>query len=200
VPRERLFSLHRVIPVTIVVALGLVAVAGIYGPSSWQRMFHPLSYGNVIADRARIARVDPYLVAAVINVESGFRADVMSSAGAVGLMQVKPSTAGAVARAAGIRGDMSAAALKDPDTNVRVGTLYLAELLSRYGGNVTLALAAYNGGMSNADRWAAARGRSGGALIDAIDFPETAKYVGDVEAQAEIYRRLYPGVFAPAVK
>jgi soluble lytic murein transglycosylase len=200
VGREHPLSSYRVVPLVLVAVLAAIAVAGVYGPTWYQRMFHPLSYESVIAKRAHAAGVDPYLVAAVVNVESGFRADVVSSAGAVGLMQVKPSTAEAVARTAGMRARMDVSALSDPDTNVRIGTLYLAELLARYGGDVTLALAAYNGGMTNADRWAEERGRSGGALIDAIDFPETADYVDEVETQAAVYRRLYPGVLATAVK
>jgi len=200
VAREHPLSWHRAVPVVIVAALAVVAVAAAYGPTWYQRVFHPLSYESAIAKHARAARIDPYLVAAVINAESGFRADVVSPAGAVGLMQVKPSTAKAVAQAAGMAGKMNVAALSEPDANIRVGTLYLAELVGRYGGNVQLALAAYNAGMGNADRWAAEWARNNGRLSDTIDFPETAHYVDEVEAQAAAYRRLYPGVFADAVK
>jgi soluble lytic murein transglycosylase len=200
VTRESPLSWHRVVPVVVVVLLAAVAAAAAYGPSWYQRMFHPLSHESAIATHSRAAKIDPYLVAAVINVESGFRADVVSSAGAVGLMQVKPSTAKAVARTAGIAGKMDVAALSDPDTNIRVGTLYLAELVGRYGGNVSLALAAYNGGMGNADRWAGEWARKKGNLSAIVDFPETAHYVDEVEAQTAVYRSLYPGVFAAPVK
>ena len=198
--REHPLSWHRAVPVVIVAALAVVAVAAAYGPTWYQRVFHPLSYESAIAKHARAARIDPYLVAAVINAESGFRADVVSPAGAVGLMQVKPSTAKAVAQAAGMTGKMNVTALSEPDVNIRVGTLYLAELVGRYGGNVQLALAAYNGGMGNADRWAGEWARNNGRLSDTIDFPETAHYVDEVETQAAAYRRLYPGVFAGTVK
>ena len=198
--REHPLSWHRVVPVVIVGVLAVVAVAAAYGPTWYQRVFHPLSYESSIAKYARAAKIDPYLAAAVINVESGFRADVVSPAGAVGLMQVKPSTAKAVAQAAGMTGKMNVAALSEPDANIRVGTLYLAELVGRYGGNVQLALAAYNAGMGNADRWAGEWARNSGRLSDTIDFPETAHYVDEVETQAAAYRRLYPGVFAGAVK
>ncbi len=198
--RESPLSWHRVIPALVVVLLAAVAAAAAYGPTWYQRFFHPLSHESQIATHARAAKVDPYLVAAVINVESGFRADVVSSAGAVGLMQVKPSTAKAVARAAGMPGTMDVAALSDPDTNIRVGTLYLAELTGRYGGNVSLALAAYNAGLGNADRWAGEWAHNKGDLSATIDFPATAHYVDEVEAQAAVYRRLYPGVFAGPVK
>jgi len=189
-----------VVPFVIVAVLAAIAVAGVYGPTWYQRVFHPLSQASVIARYSHEAHVDPYLVAAVINVESGFRTDVVSSAGAVGLMQVRPSTAQPIARDAGMKGNMDVAALSDPDTNVRIGTLYLAELIARYGGDVKLALAAYNAGMGNADHWAAEWRRNHGSLGDTIDFPETAHYVDEVEAQAAAYRRLYPGVFADLVK
>ena len=198
--REHPLSWHRVVPVVIVAALAVVAVAAAYGPTWYQRVFHPLSYESAIAKHARAARIDPYLVAAVINAESGFRADVVSPAGAVGLMQVKPSTAKAVAQAAGMAGKMNVAALSEPDANIRVGTLYLAELVGRYGGNVQLALAAYNAGISNADRWAAHWKRAEGPLSAMVDFPETARYVDEVHAQIAAYRELYPDTFAAAPK
>jgi soluble lytic murein transglycosylase len=139
-------------------------------------------------------------VAAVINVESGFRDGAVSPAGAVGLMQVLPSTAKAVARSIGLPGKMDTKALSDPVTNIRVGTAYLAELTARYHGSVDLALAAYNAGLTNADEWAAVWKPSETTLSATIDFPETAHYVDEVLAQAEVYRRLYPGVFAAGGK
>ncbi len=95
---------------------------------------------------------------------------------------------------------MTVEALSDPETNVRIGTIYLAELIARYGGNTGLALSAYNGGMTNADAWAAEWARQHGKLSDTIDFPETAHYVDEVASQAAEYRRLYPGAFAGIVK
>ncbi len=182
------------------ILLAVVTVGVFYGPTWYQQVLHPLSYQQVIAKYASEAKVDPYLVAAVVNIESGFRADVVSPAGAVGLMQVKPSTAQAIAQAEGIKGKMTVEALSDPQTNVRIGTIYLAELIARYDGNVGLALSAYNGGMTNADIWAAEWARDHGKLSDTIDFPETAHYVDEVASQAAEYRRLYPTAFVATVK
>ena len=165
-------------------------------------MQHPLDHGSTIAAAADADNVDPYLVAAVINVESGFRPTVRSSAGAVGLMQVLPSTAKSVARRLGIPGKMSDAALSDPVTNIRVGTAYLAELLARYHDDARLALAAYNAGISNADRWALEwnPGMGNSDVVKLIDFPETVDYVGEVLAQVDVYRSLYPNAFPVASK
>jgi soluble lytic murein transglycosylase len=198
VAREHPLSWHRVLPVVLVVALGLIAVLAVRGPDWYQRFYHPLSYERVIAKQATANKVDPYLIAALINAESGFRPSVVSAAGAVGLMQVKPSTAAAVARRAGITGEMSAAALSVPATNIRVGIRYLAYLIKRYDGDVELALAAYNAGLTNADRWAAEAKKLGQPFSESIAFPETAKYVTNVLAQQKVYRSLYPGVFTNA--
>ena len=197
-PRRHQFG-NR-LTLALVVVLVAVAVGAVYGPTWYQRILHPLPYEQVIAKYASEAKVDPYLVAAVINIESAFRPDVVSPAGAVGLMQVKPSTAQAVAQAEGIKAKMTVEALSDPETNVRIGTIYLAELIARYDGNVGLALSAYNGGMTNADIWAAEWARDHGKLSDTIDFPETAHYVDEVASQAAEYRRLYPTAFVGAVK
>jgi soluble lytic murein transglycosylase len=170
------------------------------GPDLYQRFSHPLAHQQAIADAARESGLDPYVLAAVINAESGFRDDVVSNAGAVGLMQVMPSTADAVATRLGIGGKMDAAALSVPETNIRVGAAYLAELLGRYGDSLDLALAAYNAGITNADRWAAHWKRADGPLGAMVDFPETARYVEEVRAQVAAYRELYPDAFPVARK
>jgi soluble lytic murein transglycosylase len=198
VARKHFFSWHRALPVVLVVALGLVAVLALRGPDWYQRLYHPLVYEQVIAKQGTANGVDPYLIAALINAESGFRPSVVSAAGAVGLMQVKPSTAAAVARRAGITGEMTAAALSVPATNIRVGTRYLAYLIKRYDGDVELALAAYNAGLTNADQWAAKAKRLGRPFSESIAFPETARYVENVLAQQKVYRSLYPSVFTNA--
>ncbi len=182
---------------TIVVAvLGFAAFFALGGFGWLARLYNPLSHQTAIAAAAKARGVDPYLVAAVIDVESGFREGVVSGAGAVGLMQVKPSTAKAVAARIGLIGRMDTAALSVPDTNIRIGTAYLAELIARYGGDVPLALAAYNAGITNADGWGARRRISGGTLASVIDYPETAHYIQAVADAAAVYRILYPGVFA----
>jgi peptidoglycan lytic transglycosylase len=200
VAREHPLSWHRVLPVLLVVALGLIALLAVRGPDWYQRIYHPLRHERVIAEQAKKNHVDPYLIAALINAESGFREGVVSDAGAVGLMQVRPSTAAPVARAAGIEGEMTTAALSDPETNIRVGTRYFAYLVKRYDKDVQLALAAYNAGLTNADRWAEEARRAGSPFTDSIAFPETASYVDKVVEQTRVYRTLYPGVFEAALR
>lgn len=96
-----------------------------------------------IVDAATHYGLDPYLVAAVVLVESRFRPDAESYAGAVGLMQVLPYVGADVAERHGLAWN-GWRTLRDPAANVRIGTAYLAELLARFDNDVTLALAAYN--------------------------------------------------------
>ena len=106
-----------------------------------------------------------------------------SSSGAIGLMQLLPSTAQGIAvHTGGSRFRVSD--LDDPEINVRYGAWYLRHLLDKYGDERT-ALAAYNAGQQNVDRWRA-QGKS-------IQFRETVAYVDRVERLKRIYRRAYGG-------
>jgi soluble lytic murein transglycosylase len=104
-----------------------------------------------------------------------------SSAGAIGLMQLQPATAKGIAlRTGGSKFVLSD--LYDPELNVRYGSWYLHHLMTKYG-DERLALAAYNAGQQNVDRW-----RANG---QEIQFPETRAYVDKVERLRAIYRRAY---------
>jgi soluble lytic murein transglycosylase len=199
VSREHPLALHRLVPVGIVVLLGLVALLALRGPEWYQRLYHPLRYADVIGADARAAHVDPYLVAAIINVESGFAVEDVSPAGAVGLMQLMPATAKEVVRDAGADVATDVAALKDPVTNVLIGTLHLAALQEAYASDEE-ALAAYNAGSGNADKWRRRAASEKRTFRDVIQFPETRAYVDDVLEQRDVYARLYPGAFEEAPK
>jgi soluble lytic murein transglycosylase len=199
VPREHPLSLHRVVPVLVVGLLCLVALLWWRGPVWFQRLYHPLGYESDIARAAKANDIDPYLVAAVINVESGYSPDEISSRGAIGLMQLMPATAREVARERAIPAEVDTEGLKAPKTNITIGTAYLAALMTRYDGNLASALGAYNGGLSNGDRWHTA-GSSTAEVSKRIDFPETRTYVANVLKERETYRKLYPGVFEGIAK
>jgi soluble lytic murein transglycosylase len=146
-----------------------------------ERIRYPLRYSAIVRGHARNYHLDPALLAAVIDVESKFRADAKSGSGAIGLMQLLPSTAHGIAvHTGGSR--FTTSDLYDPEINVRYGAWYLRHLLDRYG-EERIALAAYNAGQDNVDRWLA--GRTG------IRFSETRAYVDRVEKLKRIYRRLW---------
>jgi soluble lytic murein transglycosylase len=197
VSREHLFAPHRVVPVLVILSLAAAAVLFVRGPEWYQRFYHPLAYADAVAAEARAQRLDPYMLAALVNVESGFRAEVVSSAGAVGLMQVLPETGAQVARDTGLRERVTAETLKRPGTNLRVGTRHLRALLDRYGKS-DVALAAYNAGSVAVDRWLAEAKHSGRPFREVIDFPATSYYVDEVLAQWETYKGLYPDAFKAA--
>jgi soluble lytic murein transglycosylase len=150
----------------------------------------PLRHEDIIRQQAREKHLDPALVAGVIYTESRFR-DQTSNAGAKGLMQLTPATARFVEHLSG-GSTFQISDLSVPQVNIAYGTYYLRYLLDRYGDNEALALAAYNGGEGNVDRWVDAARQDGKALsIDAIPFGETRAYVRSVQSAARQYRDNY---------
>ena len=150
-------------------------------PDWYQRLRYPLEYRSIVVAHARNYDLDPALLAAVIYRESKFRADAVSDSGAIGLMQLLPETAKGIATYTG-GARFRVRDLYDPELNVRYGSFYLRRLIRKYG-SVELALAAYNAGQANVDRWR----RNGGG----IRFPETRQYVKDVLALEKVYREAY---------
>jgi soluble lytic murein transglycosylase len=151
----------------------------------------PLSDTSIIREQASAKRLDPALIAAVIYAESKFEPHP-SSAGAQGLMQILPTTAYYLAHLSGGQ-RFTAGDLATPSVNVAYGSYYLRYLLDHYDGNEMLAVAAYNGGLSNVDSWVA-RAKSAGAplTVAEIPFPETREYVQRVLGAEREYRATYP--------
>jgi soluble lytic murein transglycosylase len=177
-------------------ALVIVAGAGFAylqrsEPDWWVRFRHPLDYRADVVGYSRIYHLDPALVAAVIYEESRFRADTRSSAGAIGLMQLLPSTARGIAVHTGGHRFRIPQDLYVPDLNIRYGCWYLAHLERKYAGHPhagDLALAAYNAGQANVDRWIAQTLPGHGVKIR---FDSTRDYVSQVRATERLYRRAY---------
>ncbi|HTQ68422.1 MAG TPA: lytic transglycosylase domain-containing protein [Solirubrobacteraceae bacterium] len=150
----------------------------------------PLADTEIIRAQAAEKKLDPALIAAVIYCESKFEPRP-SSAGAEGLMQILPETAYYLAKLSGGR-SFTSSDLATPSVNVAYGSYYLRYLLDHYGGNVVLALAAYNGGLANVDRWVAHADADGRRLsIEEIPFPETREYVRRVLDAEHVYRSDY---------
>ncbi|MGI8428950.1 MAG: lytic transglycosylase domain-containing protein [Solirubrobacteraceae bacterium] len=150
----------------------------------------PLQHADIIRQQASQKRLDPALIAAVIYAETKFDPRP-SAAGAQGLMQILPSTARFLARRSGAR-TFTTADLATPRVNIAYGSYYLRYLIDEYGGNTTLAVAAYNGGESNVSRWLArARADGGSFTLSDIPFAETRAYVVKVLGAQRDYRRTY---------
>lgn len=161
------------------------------------RVVYPLPYRELIINEAGKNDLDPMLVAAVIRVESRFDPVARSQRGAVGLMQIMPSTGEWIAEKMG-RQPPGIAELEDPAVNVPLGTWYLADLMEEFG-RLEVALAAYNAGRGHVAQWLADGRRSeGDPTLEWIPFPETRSFVGRVLRDYRRYRWLYPHLAASA--
>ena len=181
--------LRAVLAVTGLVAAGTAATMAGVGPlGDVVREFTlPLRHDDVIRQQATEKGLDPALIAAIIYEESRFR-DQTSHAGARGLMQVTPETARFIARDSGgtafVEGDLSS-----PQINIAYGSYFLRYLLEQYDGEVELAVAAYNAGETNVNRWL---GEADGDFeAGDIPFPETRAYVENVLNRREQYADHY---------
>jgi soluble lytic murein transglycosylase len=156
------------------------------------RILYPFPYQDEIVRQARSRGLDPFLVAGLIRQESLFDAAIVSGAGAVGLMQIMPATGRMLASQEGL-GPFDVEGLNSPTVNLQLGTRYLADLLVRYGGNLTETLAAYNAGPSRIVRWRRLPESSNDELFaERIPFTETRDYVRTVQHNARLYALLYP--------
>ena len=173
------------------VGFGAVAVATGLGPlgDAVREITLPLRHDDIIRQQSREKGLDPALIAAVIYQESRFR-DQTSHAGARGLMQITRETAEFIARdSGGTR--FTQRDLATPQVNIAYGSYYLRYLMRRYD-DERMAVAAYNAGETNVDRWIR---RAGGIdefdVADDIPFPETRAYVEGVMERRDDYRDNY---------
>jgi soluble lytic murein transglycosylase len=188
-----------VIGVLAAVAIGFATVA-ITRPAWYVRLTDPVSYPHPIVTHAHNYGLPPELVAAVIHEESGFDAHARSQAGAIGLMQLTPTTARGIAlRTGGHR--FRTKDLDDPEINIRYGCWYLRHLQVRAVGRGDAtgaglerwipALASYNAGEAKVRSWLA-KDDDHQLDIDEIPYRETRTYVRSVLDLARDYRRAYP--------
>lgn len=180
--RRKLLALGTTAALLGVLAGALIA-SGAFD-HALQELTLPLRHEDVIRQQADEKGVDAALIAAVIYSESKF-SDQTSSAGARGLMQITPEAADTIARNSNAT-TFELKDLGDPEINIRYGTFLLHELLDRYDGDEAAALAAYNAGPGNADKW------GGSSLtVEEIPFPETRAYVEEVLEKRDEYRQEY---------
>jgi soluble lytic murein transglycosylase len=175
----------------IVVSVLLVGVVVSMMHTAANNWALPLNDASIIRKQAAEKDLNPALIAAVIYAETKFDPRP-SSAGAEGLMQILPATAYYLAHLSGGI-TFTAGDLADPSVNVAYGSYYLRYLLNHYNGNEMLAVAAYNGGLTNVDEWVAHAQAAGHQLaVQEIPFPQTREYVQRVLDAERAYRETYP--------
>ena len=148
---------------------------------------YPTPYRTEIGAAAREYQIDEAWAFGLARQESRFVADIMSSAGAVGLMQLMPATARWVARQIG-NADYRVSSLDQPELNAQMGNYYLRHVLDRLDGMPVLATAAYNAGPGRAQAWRGAAPMEGAIYAETIPFNETRDYVKKVLANAMFYQ------------
>ena len=177
----------KVLGFILLTVLTLVAVS--YGVIAYQTSRTQINYQDQINEYSNKYNVDPLLTASIVKVESYFDNDAQSHQGAKGLMQLLDETAKHSAEVIGE--DYYPDKLNDIDYNLKLGVGYYNYLYNYYN-NKELALAAYNGGVGNVDKWI-----DQGILdkenpdISKIPFDETRQYVTKVMANYEVYKTFY---------
>lgn len=178
-----------------IVSLILVLILAFVASIMYLKLVYPLAYEDLIQKYSREYGIDPYLIAAIINVESRYDKNALSSKEARGLMQISPITGEWAAKELSIA-DFDLEKLYDPDINIRIGSWYLKVLEEEFNGSLQLILAAYNGGSGNVSNWLKNEEYSqDGLVLTKIPFKETEEYIKKVEKNIKIYNILYKNSF-----
>jgi len=176
----------RAITTIVILASGIYLLCLV--KPTLQRIY-PFHFEAVVYEQARQFDLDPYLIAALIHVESKWNANAVSSKGATGLMQLMPETAAWISEQTGIQYQLED--LMDPELNIMLGCWYLDYLRSHFS-SLTAALAAYNGGQGNVQKWLTENQWDGTfAQIADIPFRETRVYMWRIAHTWTIYEKLY---------
>ena len=181
----------KVISYSLIIIFLILAVCGFIGIKTY---VYPLEYKDEVLEYSKKYNLDPYLVFAVINAESGFDKHATSSKNAKGLMQITESTAKEVNEITNSVDSLNEENIYNEDINIELGCQYLASLISRYNGNYYLAICSYNAGIGNVDKWI-----SQGQITEELNttnielpFKETTRYLKKVIHNYKMYKVIYP--------
>jgi len=158
------------------------------------RFFNVVRFGpyfkEIVMQEANETGIHPLLLFSIIRQESFFEPFVVSSAGARGLMQIMPATGQELAEQFGYP-DFQEEDLHNPLINIRLGAKYLANQRDYFGGDLYLALAAYNGGPGNTYYWSQLSSGDPDLFLEVIRFEETQQYIRSIAEIMNIYRLIY---------
>jgi soluble lytic murein transglycosylase len=159
-------------------------------PQTLRRLAYPLAYTDLLSAESQKRNLDPLLLASLIRQESLFEPSAESSAGARGLSQVMPATGRQLARFLGME-PYSADDLYRPSVSIEFGAYYLATLLQVFDDQIPVALAAYNGGPGNTQRWLDAVSGDLDLFVETITAEESRRFLRRVYEGYVIYETLY---------
>ncbi len=175
----------RIILLILCIILAFILIKP--GYTLLMKALYPLRYDEHILTYSSKYDLDKYLVMALIKAESNYIYDAHSGV-ARGLMQITDETADWIAT----KLSLESFDILDPETNINMGCFYLSYLLDYYRDNEQLALASYNAGMGNVNKWLSDKEYSqSGETLDNIPFLETRQYIEKIEKNKEIYIKLY---------
>ena len=175
----------------VLIIIALIALSILLFRAFGIKIIYPQKYTELVDKYSAENNLDKMLVYAIIKAESNFEPNITSQSGAMGLMQVMEETAREIADELGYVYEEKEN-LYEPEVNIMIGTRYFANLLKAYEGNTNLALAAYNAGIGNVNKWIK-EGiiKSDGSDIENIPFKETNNYVRKILRDYKIYKEIY---------
>lgn len=183
-------SIYALLAFRVIVA---IMIAALFFTNLPNKLTYPKLHWDKAKQYGEAFGIDPYLIMALMKVESNFRSTVKSKSGAIGLMQVMPDTGKWVAETLGT-GNYYDNMLLDPDFNIMIGSWYISYLLDDYE-QPAAAIAAYNAGMGNVDGWIEGGTWSGnGDELTDIPFEETKGFVRRVLRAWDIYAKTYGAI------
>jgi len=176
----------------ILTILLVLMLSVLFYQSNWLgRMMYPIKYRETINASALKYGIDPLLIAAIIRVESNYKPELVSSKGAIGLMQLMPDTAQWIIGMNGFS-TYTMKSMHEPESNIQLGTKYIDLLNHQFNSNLAEVLAAYNAGPGNVSKWRESNTWDGKLeTIDQIHFWETRKYVDRVVYYYKKYQKTY---------
>ncbi len=162
------------------------------GKTFWE-LAYPGGYFSIIRALPETQRVDTHLITAIIREESAYNPSAISSAGALGLMQVMPQTGQKIAEQLDSQQLFRRDRLFEPCYNIRLGSWYLRHLAEKFPNNLVYVIAAYNAGPEVVSKWVQLRGdKEQDEFIESIPYTETRNYVKKVLRSYGEYKRIYP--------
>lgn len=181
--RKKAIKIAKILVIAIIILISIIALRTII-----IKINYPQKYSEYVEKYAQEYNIEKELIYAMIKAESGFKHDAISNKEAIGLMQLMEGTAYEVAKEIGQ--EITKQDLINAETNIKLGTKYISNLLNKYR-NIELAITAYNAGIGNVDTWIQ-EGilQKDGANIENIPFKETNNYVRKILRDYKIYKQL----------